>query len=436
MSFRLQFNKESLTFESFAFTFRTLGTNSKNNQVSHDMNILSDRLGLIKASPTVSLAARVRAERAKGRKIIGLVAGEPDFDTPDNIKEAACRAIQAGDTKYTPVDGSVALKEAIKAKFARENGLSYQNDEIIVSVGGKHVIFNAFIATLNPGDEVIIPAPYWVSYPEMVTLCGGTSVVAHCDPKLGFKLSPAELERCITTKTKWLVLNSPSNPSGAAYTQAELLALSLVLERHPHVYILVDDIYEHLTYDGFVFRTLAQLAPSLKSRILTVNGVSKTYCMTGWRIGYAGGPREIVRAMAAVQSHSTTNPSSISQAAAVEALNGPQDFLQGNLAAFARRRNMVVHALNAIDGIECAMPQGAFYVYPSCAGLIGKTAPDGTSIRSDEDFVSFLLAEASVGLLFGAAFGMSPYFRVSYAASDDALVAACSQIAAACAKLN
>ena len=400
------------------------------------MNILADRLGLIKASPTVSLAARVRAERAKGRQIIGLVAGEPDFDTPDNIKEAAWKAIKAGDTKYTPVDGSVALKEAIKGKFERENNLSYQNDEIIVSVGGKHVIFNAFIATLNPGDEVIIPAPYWVSYPEMVTLCGGTPIIAECDPKLGFKLSPAELERRITPKTKWLVLNSPSNPSGAAYTEAELLALSLVLERHPHVYTLVDDIYEHLIYDGFVFRTLAQLAPSLKPRILTVNGVSKTYCMTGWRIGYAGGPREIVRAMAAVQSHSTTNPTSISQAAAVEALTGPQDFLKGNLDAFARRRNMVVRALNSIDGIECAMPEGAFYVYPSCAGLIGKTTPDGTAIKSDEDFVSFLLAEASVGLVFGAAFGMSPYFRVSYAASDDALAAACSQIAAACAKLN
>ena len=396
----------------------------------------ADRLKRIKPSPTVSLFGRVAQLRSQGRDIIGLVAGEPDFDTPDNIKEAAIAAIRAGQTKYTQVDGTPALKEAICAKFKRENGLEYKPDEVIVSVGGKHVIFNAFLATLSVGDEVIIPAPYWVSYPEMVLLCDGVPVILPGRPEAGFKITAEDLDRAITPRTKWVVLNSPSNPSGAAYTSAEMKGLTDVLMRHPHVMVLTDDIYEHLVYGGFTFTTPAQIEPGLYDRTLTMNGVSKTYCMTGWRIGYAGGPREIVKAMAAVQSHSTTNPTSISQAAAVEALNGPQDFIVRNNAAFARRRDMVIAALNKIDGIRCNAPEGAFYVFPSCEGLIGRKRPDGKVIGSDEDFVQYLLEDAGVGLVFGAAFGMSPYFRLSYAAADPVLVDACSRIEAACKALT
>ena len=391
----------------------------------------AERLSRVKPSPTVALFGRVAQLRAQGQNIIGLVAGEPDFDTPENIKEAAVAAMRAGQTKYTAVDGTPALKEAIRAKFKRENGLDYAADQIIVSVGGKHVIYNAFMATLSPGDEVIIPAPYWVSYPEMVLLCDGVPVIVPCRAKAGFKLSAEDLERAITPKTKWVVLNSPSNPSGAAYLPDELKRITEVLVRNPHVLVLTDDIYEHLVYGNFTFNTAAQIEPELYDRTLTVNGVSKTYCMTGWRIGYAGGPRDLVKGMAAVQSHSTTNPTSISQAAAVEALNGPQDFIAKNNAAFARRREMVVDALGRIEGIECHKPEGAFYVFPSCQGLIGRKRPDGQIIASDEDFVIYLLEKAGVGVVFGAAFGMSPYFRVSYAASDDVLRDACNRIAQA-----
>ncbi|WP_114947833.1 pyridoxal phosphate-dependent aminotransferase [Microvirga calopogonii] len=397
---------------------------------------IAGRLGRVKPSPTVSLFGRVAQLRAQGKNIIGLVAGEPDFDTPDNIKAAAERAIRAGQTKYTAVDGTPALKEAICAKFKRENDLDYAADQVIASVGGKHVIYNAFMATLSPGDEVVIPAPYWVSYPEMVLLCDGVPIIVPCQAERGFKLRPEDLERAITPRTKWVVLNSPSNPSGAAYTPDELAALTAILVRHPDVLILTDDIYEHLTYGDFTFKTAAQIEPALYDRTLTVNGVSKTYCMTGWRIGYAGGPRDIIKAMAAVQSHSTTNPTSISQAAAVEALNGPQDFIQHNKAAFERRRDMVVNALNRIDGLTCHKPEGAFYVFPSCATLIGRRRPDGRVIANDEDFVLYLLEEAGVGLVFGSAFGMSPYFRLSYAASDETLEDACHRIAKACHALT
>ncbi len=400
------------------------------------MSAIAERLGRVKPSPTGALFGRVGQLRAQGRDVIGLVAGEPDFDTPDNIKEAAIRAIRAGQTKYTAIDGTPALKEAVCLKFKRENGLSYKPDQVIVSVGGKHVIFNAFMATLSPGDEVVIPAPYWVSYPEMVLLCDGVPVIVPCSPQRGFKLSPEELERAITPRTKWVILNSPSNPSGAAYTRDELKALTGVLMRFPHVYVLTDDIYEHLVYGNFVFTTAAQVEPELYDRTLTMNGVSKTYCMTGWRIGYAGGPRDIIKGMAAVQSHSTTNPTSISQAAAVEALTGPQDFIAGNVAAFARRRDMVIAALNAVPGLKCHKPEGAFYVYPSCAELMGRKTPGGKTIANDEDFVLYLLEDAGVGLVFGAAFGMSPYLRVSYAASDDTLREACRRIATACAALS
>ncbi len=400
------------------------------------MGKIAQRLGRVKPSPTASLFGRVAELRAQGKNIIGLVAGEPDFDTPDNIKEAAIKAIRAGQTKYTPIDGTPALKEAVAAKFKRENGLEYKTDQVIVCVGGKHVIFNAMLATLDPGDEVVIPAPYWVSYPEMVLLCEGTPVIVPCSPESGFKLTPEALDKAITPKTKWVILNSPSNPSGAAYARSELKQLTEVLKRHPHVMILADDIYEHLVYGNFVFSSPAQIEPDLYPRTLTMNGVSKTYCMTGWRIGYAGGPKDVIKAMAAIQSHSTTNPTSISQAAALEALTGPQDFIARNRAAFERRREMVVAGLNAIPGMKCHKPEGAFYVYPSCAGFIGKKQPNGKAIKSDEDFVVYLLEEAGVGLVFGAGFGMSPYLRVSYAASDEVLKDALSRIAKACANLH
>ncbi|GBD48733.1 pyridoxal phosphate-dependent aminotransferase [Methylopila sp. Yamaguchi] len=397
---------------------------------------VAERLTRIKPSPTVVLSGKVAARVAAGHDVLGLVAGEPDFDTPDNIKQAAIDAIRRGDTKYTAIDGTAALKQAISAKFERENGLSYAPDEIIVSTGGKQVIYNALMASVSAGDEVIVPAPYWVSYPEMVTLAEGTPIIVPCAAENGFKMTPDQLDAAITPRTRWVILNSPSNPSGAAYSADEMKALTDVLVRHPHVWVLTDDIYEHLTYDGFKAVTPGRIEPSLLDRTLTMNGVSKSYCMTGWRIGYAGGPKPLIKAMSAIQSHSTTNASSISQAAAVEALNGPQGFIAAHVARFERRRDMVVAAFNAIDGLACHKPNGAFYVFPSCAGLIGATTPAGEVIRTDEDFVLYLLETAGVGLVHGAAFGMSPYFRLSYAAADDKLVQALERIGSACARLS
>jgi aspartate aminotransferase len=400
------------------------------------MSILASRLARIKPSPTIAVTQKARDLKAAGRDVLSLGAGEPDFDTPDTIKEAAIAAIRAGDTKYTPVDGTPALKKAIVAKFKRENGLDYSPDQINVGVGGKQVLYNALIATLNPGDEVVIPAPYWVSYPDMVELAEGTPVAVNCPPEKGFKLQPADLERAITPKTKWLILNSPSNPSGAAYTRDELKALTDVLVRHPHVWVMTDDIYEHLVYDGFVFTTPAQVEPALYNRTLTVNGVSKAYAMTGWRIGYAGGPKELIKAMAMVESQSTSNPASISQAAAVEALNGPQGFIKERAAVFLERRNLVVSLLNDAPGIQCHKPEGAFYVYPSCAGTIGKTTPDGKLIRTDDDFVTCLLEAEGVAVVQGSAFGLAPFFRISYATSTEVLTEAGRRIQRFCASLR
>ncbi len=399
------------------------------------MTFLSQTLSRVKPSPTVAITQAAREARAQGRDVISLSAGEPDFDTPAPIKAAAIAAIEAGKTKYTAPDGIPELKDAIVAKFARENGLTYNPSQILVGTGGKQVLYNALMATLNPGDEVIIPAPYWVSYPDMVLLGGGTPVVVPAGPETAFKLTAETLEAAITPKTKWFIFNSPSNPTGAGYTEPELRALTDVLERHPHVWVMSDDMYEHLAYDGFAFVTPAQIAPALYDRTLTVNGVSKAYAMTGWRIGYAGGPEPLIAAMRKVQSQSTSNPASISQYAAVAALNGSQGFLAGRAAAFKRRRDAVVAALNACDGISCAVPEGAFYVYPSIAGCIGKTSAGGARIENDEDFCTALLAEHDVAAVFGAAFGLSPHFRLSYAASDAQLAEACDRIAAFCAGL-
>ncbi len=382
------------------------------------------------------MTGKVAELRAAGHDIIALEAGQPDFDTPEHIKDAAKVAMDAGQTKYTTVDGTLELKQAICAKFKRDNDLSYQPNQISVSTGGKQVLFNAFVATLNEGDEVIIPAPYWVSYPDMVFLGGGTPVVVESSVETGFKLTPEQLEAAITPKTKWFLFNSPSNPTGSGYTRDELKALTDVLLRHPHVWIMSDDMYEHLVYDGFEFTTPAQVEPRLYDRTLTVNGVSKAYCMTGWRIGFAGGPVELITAMRKVQSQTTSCPSSISQAAAVAALNGPQDFIAENNAAFLRRRDLVVKMLNDIDGIDCPTPQGAFYVYPSIKSLIGKTTAAGTKINSDEDFATALLEEKGVAIVFGAAFGLSPNFRVSYAEKDEILVKACTRIQQFCAELT
>jgi len=400
------------------------------------MSFLSQSLGRIKPSPTIAVSTKARELKAAGKDVIGLGAGEPDFDTPDNIKEAAIRAIREGQTKYTAVDGTPALKQAIVAKFKRENGLDYAADQITVGTGGKQVIFNAMVATMDPGDEVIIPAPYWVSYPDIVLLCGGTPVPVDCPSQAGFKLQPADLEAAITPKTKWIILNSPNNPTGAGYGRAEMKALTDVLMRHPHVHVMTDDMYEHLVYDGFEFVTPAQVEPGLYDRTLTINGVSKAYAMTGWRIGYAGGPKDLIKAMAKVQSQSTTNPSSISQAAAVEALNGPQDFIAERSDAFKARRDLVVEMLNAADGISCHKPEGAFYVYPSCAGMIGKTTPDGKKLETDGDVAAYLLEAEGVAVVHGAAFGFSPFFRVSYATSTEALKDACTRIQRACAALE
>ena len=400
------------------------------------MSFLAARLARVKPSATIAISAKANALKAQGKNIIALSFGEPDFDTPDNIKEAAIKAIRSGDTKYTAVDGTAKLKEAIVAKFKRENGLNYTTKQITVGTGGKQVLYNAFMATLSAGDEVIIPAPYWVSYPDMVLLAEGTPVFVACTQETGFKMKAAELEKAITPKTKWVLLNSPSNPSGAAYTHAELKAITDVLVRHPHVWVLTDDIYEHLVYDDFKFSTPAQIEPLLYNRTLTMNGVSKAYCMTGWRIGYAGGPEHLIKAMGDVQSQSTSNPCSISQAAAVEALNGTQDFIPKNNAVFKSRRDLVVKMLNQAQGLDCHTPEGAFYVYPSCAGLIGATTPTGQMLKNDEDVCGYLLESQGVAVVHGAAFGMSPHFRISYAASTEVLEEACRRIQKACSELK
>ena len=392
----------------------------------------SASLRRVKPSATVAASAKARALRAAGRDIISLDAGEPDFDTPENIKEAAIRAIREGKTKYTDVDGIPELKAAICAKFARENGLTYKPSQVNVSPGGKPVIFNAMMATLNPGDEVIIPTPYWVSYPDMVLLAGGEPVFVPTRAEQGFKVEPAALEAAITPRTRWLILNSPSNPSGAAYTRSELKAVAEVLLRHPQVWILTDDMYEHLVFGDFEFSTIAQVEPALYDRTLTMNGVSKAYAMTGWRIGYAAGPEPLITAMRKVMSQSTSNPTSISQWAAVEALNGTQAFIKPNAKVFEGRRDLVVSMLNQAAGLKCPTPEGAFYVYPSCAGLIGRTAPSGKLIASDADFAVELLEAEGVSVVFGEAFGLSPFFRISYATSNALLEDACTRIQRFC----
>ena len=384
----------------------------------------------------MALTGLVADLKAQGRDIIGLGAGEPDFDTPEHIRAAGKRAIDEGKTRYTAVDGIAELKEAICAKFARQNGLTYAPSQIAVSTGGKQVLYNALMATLNPGDEVIIPAPYWVSYPDMVLMAGGTPVIVEGAMENGFRVTPEQLEAAITPKTKWLIFNSPSNPAGAGYSREALKALTDVLERHPQVWIMSDDMYEHIAFPGFEFTTPAEVAPALYDRTLTVNGVSKAYAMTGWRIGYAGGPEALIAAMRKVQSQSTSNPCSISQWAAVEALNGPQDFLAGAVETFLRRRDLVVAGLNAAQGITCPVPEGAFYVYPSIAGCIRKTSAGGVKIETDEDFCKALLEETGVAVVFGAAFGLSPAFRVSYATSDAVLEDALARIQAFCAGLT
>jgi aspartate aminotransferase len=400
------------------------------------MPFLSAALDRVKPSATIAVTDKARALKAAGRNVIGLGAGEPDFDTPANIKLAAIHAIESGKTKYTDVTGIPELKEAIIAKFQRENGLTYKPNQVVVSTGGKQVLYNALVATLNPGDEVIIPAPYLVSDPEMVALAGGESVPVVCPAETGFKLKPEDLERAITPRTKWLILNSPSNPTGAAYSRAELKALTDVLVKHPHVWVMTDDMYEHLVYDDFQFTTPAQIEPTLLDRTLTVNGVSKAYCMTGWRIGYAGGPAPLIKAMATIQSQSTSNPCSIAQWASVEALNGPQDFIRANNKAFKERRDLVVSMLNQAKGIDCPRPEGAFYVYPSCAGTIGKTAPSGKVLSNDEDFVTELLESEGVAVVQGSAFGLGPAFRISYATKTSDLEDACKRIQRFCGNLR
>ena len=400
------------------------------------MPFLSAALDRVKPSATIAVTDKARALKAAGRNVIGLGAGEPDFDTPANIKLAAIHAIEAGKTKYTDVGGIPELKEAIIAKFQRENGLTYKPNQIIVGTGGKQVLYNALMATINPGDEVIIPAPYWVSYPEMVALAGGESVPVVCPASSGFKLRPDDLEKAITPRTKWIILCSPSNPTGAAYSRSELKAITDVLVKHPQIWVMTDDMYEHLVYDDFVFATPAQVEPKLYDRTLTVNGVSKAYCMTGWRIGYAGGPAELIKAMQTIQSQSTSNPSSISQWASVEALNGPQDFIPVHNKVFKERRDLAVSMLNQANGIDCPRPEGAFYVYPSCAGTIGKTSPSGKVIANDEDFVTELLETEGVAVVQGSAFGLGPAFRISYATKTSDLEEACKRIQRFCGNLR
>ncbi len=400
------------------------------------MTFLSATLKRVKPSPTIAVTTKAQDLKAAGRDVIGLGAGEPDFDTPRHIKDAGIAAINDGKTRYTAVDGIAELKQAICAKFQRDNALAYVPAQVSVGTGGKQVLYNALMATLNAGDEVIIPAPYWVSYPDMVLLAGGTPVIIEAQLAAAFKITPQQLEDAITPKTKWFLFNSPSNPTGAGYSWAELKALTDVLLRHPHVWVMSDDMYEHLAYDGFEFCTPAQVEPRLYDRTLTVNGVSKAYCMTGWRIGYAAGPEMLITAMRKVQSQSTSNPCSISQWAALEALNGPHDFIAQNNEAFVRRRNLVVTMLNDIDGVTCPTPEGAFYVYPGISGCIGKTSAAGTKIVDDEAFATALLEETGVAVVFGAAFGLSPNFRISYATSDDALREACRRIQTFCAALT
>ena len=390
----------------------------------------------IKPSPTLAITSRVLELKRAGVDVIGLGAGEPDFDTPDFVKEAAIKAIRDGQTKYTNVDGTPELKAAIVAKFARDNDLRYTPDQITVNVGGKHTLFNAIVATVDVGDEVVVPAPYWVSYPDVVLFAGGTPVFVAAGPDQGYKLRPEQLEAAITPRTKWVILNSPSNPTGAAYSKAELIALGAVLERHPHVWIFADDMYEHILYDDFEFATIAQVCPSLYERTLTVNGCSKAYAMTGWRIGYAGGASWLIKAMSKLQSQSTSNPCSIAQAAAVAALNGDQSFLKDRAAAFQSRRDLVVSMLNQTNGITCPRPEGAFYVYPELSGLIGKSTPSGKLIDSDEAFVAYLLDDAKVAAVQGAAFGLSPAMRISYATSETLLREACERIQTACANVS
>ena len=399
------------------------------------MSIISDSLKRIKPSPTIAVTQKARELRVAGKDVIGLGAGEPDFDTPDNIKEAAIKAIKDGDTKYTAVDGTSDLKKAIVDKFKRENNLNYTTDQITVGAGGKHVIYNLMMATLNKGDEVIIPAPYWVSYPDIVLLAGANPIVIECSEEQGFKLTAKDLESSITNNTKWIILNSPSNPTGACYTEQEIKNLAQVLRRKPHVNVLSDDIYEHVTYEGFKFFTIAQI-PELKNKVVTMNGVSKSYAMTGWRIGYAAGDKEVIKAIAKIQSQSTTNPSSISQAAAVEALNGTQDFIPIRSLAFQERRDFVVNSLNAIDGINCLKPDGAFYVFPSCKDLIGKKDKNGKKLENDTDFVQSLLENNNVAVVQGSAFGLEGFFRISYATSMKNLEKAMERIKSFCESLS
>ena len=400
------------------------------------MGFISDSLNRIQPSATIAISNKAMQLKAEGKNVIGLAAGEPDFDTPQNIKDAAIKAIQGGKTKYTPVDGIPELKKAIVAKFKRENNLDYTPAQVSVGSGGKQVLFNALMATVNPGDEVIVPAPYWVSYPDIVMLAGGTPVFVEGKVENGFKLQAADLEKAITPKTKWLILNSPSNPSGAAYSRAELKALTDVLLKHPQVWVLSDDMYEHLVYDDFAFTTPAQVEPKLYERTLTMNGVSKAYAMTGWRIGYCAGPEPLIKAMAVLQSQSVSNIASMNQWAAVEALNGPQGFIAEHNKVFKERRDLVVSMLNQAKGLSCPTPEGAFYVYPSCLGCIGKTAPSGNVIHNDEEFVSELLAAEGVAAVHGAAFGMSPFFRISYATATETLEDACKRIQRFCGNLR
>ena len=400
------------------------------------MAFLADALSRVKPSATIAVTQKARELKAAGRDVIGLGAGEPDFDTPQNIKDAAIDAIRRGETKYPPVAGIAPLREAVAQKFKRENGLDYRPSQTIVGTGGKQILYNAFVATLNPGDEVVIPAPYWVSYPEMVALNGGTPVFVDTTIADDFKLRPAALEAAITPNTKWVLLNSPSNPSGAAYSRAEIKALTDVLMRHEHVWVLTDDMYEHLVFGGFEFTTPAQVEPALYERTLTMNGVSKAYCMTGWRIGYAAGPDQLIKAMEMIQGQQTSGACTIAQFAALEALNGPQDFLPGFREAFERRRDLVVSMLNQAKGIKCPKPEGAFYVYPSCEGAIGRKAPSGKTIETDVDFVSELLQDEGVAVVQGSAFGLGPNFRISYATADSTLEEACRRIQRFCGSLR
>ena len=399
------------------------------------MTELSDNISRIKPSATMAVTNKARELKAAGKDIIGLGAGEPDFDTPENIKTAAINAINDGDTKYTAVDGTPSLKKAIIEKFKRENNLDYLADQISVGTGGKQIIFNALLATVNPGDEVIIPAPYWVSYPDIVDFAGGESIIVKCNETSNFKITAEQLEENINKNTKWFILNSPSNPTGSCYTESELSEISKVIEKFPHVNVMTDDIYEHLVYDDFVFKTISEVNPNIKNQTLTINGVSKAYAMTGWRIGYAAGEQKLIKAMGKLQSQSTSNPSSVSQAAAVEALNGDQSFLKTRAEVFKKRRDYVVNALNKIDGVSCEMPEGAFYVFPNCSGIIGKKTKNGKILDNDEDVVPALLEDAGVAVVQGSAFGLEGYFRISYATSDELLSSACNRISEFCSEL-